>query len=61
MSETASESHVDEYRARGYAVVRGVFDANDVAALAAAFDREYAVGMAHGRSFRHGKIGRAHV
>jgi ectoine hydroxylase-related dioxygenase (phytanoyl-CoA dioxygenase family) len=56
MSEEASSPHVDEYRARGYAVVRGVFGAAEVAELAAAFDREYATGMAHGRSFRHANL-----
>jgi ectoine hydroxylase-related dioxygenase (phytanoyl-CoA dioxygenase family) len=44
--------HVSEFRARGYAVVRGVFDAREVAALAAAFDRIHARAMALGRSWR---------
>ncbi len=46
--------YLEDYRTRGVAVVRGVFDAGEVAALAAAFDRHYAAGLAHGRSRRHG-------
>lgn len=46
--------HVRQFREYGYAVVRGVFDAAEVAELAAAFDRIYAAGMGHPRSFRHG-------
>ena len=44
--------HVKEYAERGYAVVRGVFDAAEVAAMGAAFDRIYAEGIARGRSWR---------
>jgi ectoine hydroxylase-related dioxygenase (phytanoyl-CoA dioxygenase family) len=45
-----------QYRAEGYAVLRGVFGAGEVAALAAAFDRQWQQGMAHGASFRHGNL-----
>src|SRR5690606_10668647 len=48
--------HVIQFRRDGYAVVRGLFDAKEVAEIAAAFDREYAAGLAHGRSFRHGNL-----
>jgi ectoine hydroxylase-related dioxygenase (phytanoyl-CoA dioxygenase family) len=41
------------FRAQGYAVIRQVFAPNDLAELRAAFDRQYAAGMGHGRSFRH--------
>ena len=44
--------HVARYRADGYAVVRGVFSASEVADMAAAFDRVHAAGMARGRSWR---------
>lgn len=44
------------YRAQGYAVLRGVFAADEVAALAAAFDRQWQEGMAHRASFRHGNL-----
>src|SRR3546814_2640733 len=50
------------YARDGYAVVRGLFSAAEIAVLAAAFDRIWAEGMRLGRSFRHGnQIGRAHV
>ncbi len=45
-----------QYRAEGYAVLRGVFGADEVATLAAAFDRQWQEGMAHGASFRHGNL-----
>ena len=45
-----------QYRAQGYAVLRGVFAADEVAALAAAFDRQWQEGMAHRASFRHGNL-----
>jgi len=44
------------YRAQGYAVLRGVIGAAEIAAIAAAFDRHWAAGMAHRRSFRHGNL-----
>jgi ectoine hydroxylase-related dioxygenase (phytanoyl-CoA dioxygenase family) len=44
------------YRREGYAVLRGVFARDEVAALAAAFDRHWAIGMAHGASYRHGNL-----
>ncbi len=45
-----------QYRAEGYAVLRGVFGADEIATLAAAFDRQWQQGMAHGASFRHGNL-----
>jgi ectoine hydroxylase-related dioxygenase (phytanoyl-CoA dioxygenase family) len=45
-----------QYRAQGYALLRGVFEPQEVAAMAAAFDRHWAQGMAHGASFRHGNL-----
>jgi ectoine hydroxylase-related dioxygenase (phytanoyl-CoA dioxygenase family) len=48
--------HVAEYRKQGYAIVRGVFSASEVAMIGAAVDRVYAEGIAHGRSFRHGNL-----
>ncbi len=41
------------YARDGFAVVRGVFDADEAAELAAAFDRHYADGLKHRASFRH--------
>lgn len=46
----------DTYRRDGFAVVRGVFSAADVATLADAFDRQYENGLKHPRSFRHGNF-----
>ena len=45
-----------QYRAEGYAVLRGVFEADEMVTLAAAFDRQWQQGMAHGASFRHGNL-----
>ena len=47
---------VAEYREHGYAIVRGVFSADEVAAIGAAMDAVYATGVAYGRSFRHGNV-----
>lgn len=44
------------YARDGYAVVRGLFGPAEVAAMAAAFDRLYAEGLARGRSWRHGNL-----
>lgn len=43
---------VTHYAEHGYAVVPALFDENEVREMAHAFDRVYAEGMAHGRSFR---------
>lgn len=40
----------------GYAIVRQLFSAPEVAEIAAACDQLYAEGAAHGRSFRHGNL-----
>ena len=45
-----------QYRSQGYAVLRGVFAAAEVAQIAAAFDRHWARGMAYPKSFRHGNL-----
>ena len=44
------------YARDGYAVVRGLFGAGEIAAMAAAFDRFRAEGLRLGRSFRHGNL-----
>lgn len=44
------------YWSQGYAIVRGFFDADDVAEIAAALEQLYAEGVAHGRCFRHGNL-----
>jgi len=48
--------YLDDLRDRGYAVVRGVFDAEEVAVLAATFDAVWARAVAHGRSYRHKNV-----
>jgi ectoine hydroxylase-related dioxygenase (phytanoyl-CoA dioxygenase family) len=48
--------HLDHFHTHGYAVVRGVFGADDVAALRQAFDRIYARGLSYGRSYRHQNV-----
>src|SRR5229473_8023142 len=47
---------IEHYRAAGYGVLRGVFAADEIAEMAAAFDRHWARGMALGASFRHGNL-----
>ena len=51
-----SDDYLRHYQEFGYAVVRGVFDALEMRELADAFDRTYAQGLAHGRSFRHQNV-----
>ena len=46
------QGYVTDYRERGYGVIRGVFSPGEVAGMARAFDRIYAQGQAHGRSYR---------
>lgn len=46
----------ETYARDGYAIVRGLFDAGEIAEIAAAFDQLHAEGVAHGRSFRHGNL-----
>lgn len=48
--------HVSAYRDQGYAIVRDVFSASEVARIGAAMDEVYREGVAHGRSFRHGNL-----
>lgn len=45
-----------DYARDGYAVIRGLFSPAEVAAMAEAFDRLQAAGLALGRSFRHGNL-----
>lgn len=47
--------HVAQFRAEGYAVVRGVFDPEEIAALAEAFDRVYARAVANPEDPGHPK------
>lgn len=47
-----SNDHLTQFRDQGYAVLRGVFTAGEVAEMAAAFDRIRARALAGGRSWR---------
>ena len=51
-----AEEYLEQYRRDGYAIVRGLFGPDEVGAVAAATDKLYAEGVAHGRSFRHGNL-----
>lgn len=51
-----TEDHVSLYRREGYAIVRGLFDPQEITAIAAAADRLHTEAIAHGRSFRHGNL-----
>lgn len=44
------------YRGRGFAVLRGVFAPDEVAEMAAAFDRQRDAGLKYGASYRHGNL-----
>ena len=50
------KAYLDHYREHGYAVVRGLFSADEIAELSAAFDRLYAEGMTHRASYRHQNV-----
>jgi hypothetical protein len=49
-------AYVADYRRDGYAIVRGLFGTEEVAAIGAAMDQIHAEAVAHGRSFRHGNL-----
>lgn len=55
-SATPSDTLAADYARDGYAIVRGVFGPDDLAAIGAAFDQIHAEGITHGRSFRHGNL-----
>ena len=56
IDDTSIADALAHYRAQGYAVMRGLFERQEVAEMAAAFDRHWAEGMAHRASFRHGNL-----
>ena len=45
-----------DYWREGYAIVRGLFSAQEIDAIAIAADQVHAEGVKHGRSFRHGNL-----
>lgn len=52
----AIDRALEQYRAEGYAVVRGFFAPDEIAAMREAFDRHWQIGMAHRASWRHGNL-----
>lgn len=51
-----SSAYVEKYARDGYAIVRGLFAPDEIAAIGAAVDQVHDEGVAHGRSFRHGNL-----
>lgn len=49
-------AYVGDFERQGFAVVRGVFDPAEIAELARGFDRIWAAGVAHPKSYRHGNV-----
>jgi ectoine hydroxylase-related dioxygenase (phytanoyl-CoA dioxygenase family) len=49
-------AYVEDYRRKGYAVVRNVFAPAEVERIAEATDQVRSEGLRHGRSFRHGNL-----
>lgn len=47
------DGYVEEYREKGYTILRGVFSAAEIAELREAFARTYAEGMRHHATWRH--------
>jgi ectoine hydroxylase-related dioxygenase (phytanoyl-CoA dioxygenase family) len=56
IEKSALNAALAQYRAEGYAVLRQVFAARELAEIAAAFDHQWAEGMRHRASFRHGNL-----
>jgi ectoine hydroxylase-related dioxygenase (phytanoyl-CoA dioxygenase family) len=52
----AGTDYVTEYRARGYTIIRGLFDAHEIAEIAAAAEAVHADALAKGRDWRHGNL-----
>jgi len=50
------DADLAHYWREGYAIIRGFFDRQEIAEVAAAIDQLYAEGVAHGRCFRHGNL-----
>jgi ectoine hydroxylase-related dioxygenase (phytanoyl-CoA dioxygenase family) len=55
-SRDCCDDYIASFESEGYAVIRGLFAPHEIDAIAAAADRIYAEGVAHGRSFRHGNL-----
>ena len=46
----------EQYWRDGYTIIRGLFDAAEIAEIATATDQLHREGVRHGRSFRHGNL-----
>lgn len=53
MSDAA---YVEDFRRQGFTVVKGVFSPAEIEVLAVAFDRIWAEGLTHPKSYRHGNV-----
>jgi len=53
---SADHPEITDYWSEGYAVVRGLFSAEEIHEIAVAADQVHAEGVEHGRSFRHGNL-----
>lgn len=51
-----ADDYVPHYLREGYAVIRGLFGPQEIAAIGAAADQLHAEALSHGRSFRHGNL-----
>lgn len=58
IAESRDDLHdlIHHYSSEGYAVVRGLFSADEIEEIGAAADQIHAEGVNHGRSFRHGNL-----
>ena len=52
----AAQDDLAGYWRDGYAIIRGFFNADEIAETGAAVDQLHAEGVSHGRSFRHGNL-----
>lgn len=52
----ASAPYIQHYRDQGYAVIKGLFDPEEMYELAAAFDRIQGLALSHPKSFRHQNV-----
>ena len=52
----SSGDYVADYRRNGYAILRRLFDAEEIRAIGAAIDQVHQEAASHGRSYRHGNL-----
>lgn len=53
---SAINDAIEQYHEDGYAIVRGFFSRDEIAAMGRAFDRHWTMGMSHRASWRHGNL-----